>query len=107
MTITENILLGIENPLLDISTVVKDELLLKYGLKANDAILAEEKHKSLFKELVSDYKVEYNAAGAAQNTCRGAQWMLPPKSTVFIGAVGKDENAKILSLFLFFLQKVY
>ncbi|KAJ3083481.1 adenosine kinase [Quaeritorhiza haematococci] len=88
--------LGIENPLLDIMAFVKPELLEKYGLKANDAILAEEKHKPLYAELEKDYKLEYVAGGATQNTMRGAQWLLPPKSTVYLGCVGKDKEADLL-----------
>ncbi len=97
MTNSEYVLFGIENPLLDISAVVNEELLAKYSLKANDAILAEDQHKPLFKELIDKFAVEYNAAGAAQNTMRGAQWLMPPKSTVYVGCVGKDANAQTLS----------
>jgi adenosine kinase len=96
------LLFGIENPLLDISAVVKPELLQKYNLKSNDAILAADEHKALFTELVKDYPVKYIAGGAAQNTCRGAQWLLPPNSTVYVGAVGKDENANKLRKLLFY-----
>jgi adenosine kinase len=96
MTITEYVLFGIENPLLDISAVVDAALLAKYDLKANDAILASDSHKPLYKELVDTYPVEYVAGGAAQNTLRGAQWLLPPKSTVYVGAVGKDAEAETL-----------
>ncbi|KAI8927458.1 carbohydrate kinase PfkB [Entophlyctis helioformis] len=93
----EFILLGIENPLLDISAVVTEDILAKYGVKANDAILAEEKHKPIYEELVRDFKVQYIAGGAAQNALRGAQWLLPPRSTVYFGAVGKDKEAEILA----------
>ena len=49
-----------------------DALLEKYGLKANDAILAEEKHMTIYDELVKrDAKLI--AGGAAQNSARGAQ----------------------------------
>jgi adenosine kinase len=37
----------IGNPLLDIQVTNAEELLNKYNLKANDAILAEEKHAPL------------------------------------------------------------
>ncbi|KAJ3224224.1 hypothetical protein HK099_000085 [Clydaea vesicula] len=90
---SDHFFLGIGNPLLDISAVVKPELLAKYDLKANDAILAEEKHKPLYDELVRDYNVEYVAGGAAQNAMRGAQWLLPENSTIYIGAAGKDDQA--------------
>lgn len=85
--------LGIGNPLLDISSVVNNSLLERYGLKANDAILAEDKHKPLYAELMARPDVMYVAGGAAQNAMRGAQWLLPPQSTVYIGAVGRDSEA--------------
>ena len=48
-----------------------EELLKKYDLKANDAILAEEKHMGLFEDLLkTDAKLI--PGGAAQNTARGA-----------------------------------
>ncbi|KAI9190727.1 Ribokinase-like protein [Polychytrium aggregatum] len=93
---SEYVLLGIENPLLDISAVVKPEFLSKYDLLANNAILAEDKHKPLYAEFVGSYPVEYGAGGAAQNSLRGAQWLLPKNSTVYIGCVGKDAQGALL-----------
>lgn len=79
------------NPLLDMQATNGEELLKKYDLKANDAILAEEKHSSMYAELVfrssnwnakqemcsyddvvKYYNVTYVAGGAAQNAARGA-----------------------------------
>ena len=58
----------------------------------NNAILCEDKHKPIYDELVKDYKVQYIAGGATQNSIRVAQWMLQtPKATSFIGCIGKDE----------------
>jgi adenosine kinase len=69
----------------------------KYELKLANAILAEEKHLPLYSELVTNYKVEYLAGGATQNSIRAAQWLLQsPLATVFVGCVGKDEYAKKL-----------
>jgi adenosine kinase len=82
----------IGNPLLDIQVTKGEEVLKKYDLKANDAILAEEKHLPLYvqrsssyfpltneraswnsyDEIVKEYKVTYVAGGASQNTARGA-----------------------------------
>ncbi|KAI9002072.1 adenosine kinase b [Hyaloraphidium curvatum] len=91
------VLLGMGNPLLDISADVPASLLEKYGLEANSAILADpEKHAPLYPELVSQYKAEFVAGGATQNAIRGAQWMLPKGSTVYIGSVGKDKYAEEL-----------
>merc|ERR1711977_69373 len=86
--------LALENPLLDIQGG-NEELLKKYDLKANDAILAEEKHMGLFEDLLkTDAKLI--PGGAAQNTARGAAYILPQKSVVFIGCVGKDKYADTL-----------
>jgi len=77
------------NPLLDMQVTNGEELLTKYDLKANDAILAEEKHLpmwvhviksqqtcvyrgSSYGELVKNHKLVYVAGGAAQNAARGA-----------------------------------
>lgn len=59
-------LLGMCNPLLDISADVPQSLLDKYDVKLNNAILAEEKHVPLYAELVKDYPVQYIAGGATQ-----------------------------------------
>lgn len=64
------------NPLLDISATADPSFLDKYELKLNDAILAEEKHKPLYQELVSQYKVDYIAGGSGQNALRVAQVFL-------------------------------
>ncbi|EPS70152.1 hypothetical protein M569_04611, partial [Genlisea aurea] len=88
----EGILLGMGNPLLDISAKVDHDFLEKYDLKPNNAILAEEKHIPLYDELASNYKVEYIAGGATQNSIRVAQWMLQiPGATSYIGSIGKDK----------------
>ncbi|KAJ3554033.1 hypothetical protein NM688_g3312 [Phlebia brevispora] len=84
------------NPLLDIQVFNGEELLKKYDLKANDAILAEEKHAPLYEELVTKYKPTYVAGGAAQNAARGAAYVLPPNSVVYAGCVGNDDLAEQL-----------
>ncbi|THH01220.1 hypothetical protein EW026_g1450 [Hermanssonia centrifuga] len=84
------------NPLLDIQVYNGEEILKKYDLKANDAILAEEKHTPLYEELVEKYKVTYVAGGASQNAARGAAYVLPPKSVVYTGCVGDDDLAEQL-----------
>lgn len=51
-------------------------MLEKYGVKANDAILAEEKHMGLYEDLIQNCDAKLIAGGAAQNTARGAQvWL--------------------------------
>jgi len=93
----EGALFCIENPLLDISVEVDAAYLEKYGLDANSAILAEEKHFAIYEEVVQKYKVQYIAGGSTQNTARVAQWMTPQANAVtFVGCVGKDENGRHL-----------
>ncbi|EME47096.1 hypothetical protein DOTSEDRAFT_69160 [Dothistroma septosporum NZE10] len=89
-------LLCLENPLLDIQGQGDEALLNQYGLKANDAILAEDSHKSLYEELIQNRDAKLLAGGAAQNTARGAQYLLADDSVVFFGCVGKDKYADIL-----------
>eukprot|EP00045_Choanoeca_perplexa_P002813 m.26823 g.26823 ORF g.26823 m.26823 type:complete len:353 (+) comp11719_c0_seq1:65-1123(+) len=98
--ITENsgVLLGMGNPLLDISAHVDAAMLEKYGLEPNLASLAEEKQMPIYDELVKNHEVEYIAGGATQNSIRVTQWMLNvPQATGFIGCVGKDNYADQLS----------
>lgn len=90
-------LLCLENPLLDIQGVGNEKVLEKYGLKANDAILADpEKHLGLYDDLIQNYDAKLIAGGAAQNTARGAQYILEPNSTVYIGCIGKDKYGETL-----------
>lgn len=93
----EGVLFGMGNPLLDISVEDAGELLKKYDLQPNNAILAEEKHLPIYRELVDNYKVDYIAGGATQNTIRVAQWMFQRTfATSYIGCIGKDEYGKQL-----------
>jgi len=96
--LSKGVLLGMGNPLLDISASVKPELLEKHGWKANDAILTEE--ETVFEEL-KEYKVEHIAGGATQNSIRVAQWLLGgqanPELCSYMGCVGKDDSSQILA----------
>ncbi|KAJ7542565.1 hypothetical protein O6H91_09G000900 [Diphasiastrum complanatum] len=88
----DGVLLGMGNPLLDISAVVDQAFLDKYDVKLNNAILADEKHFPMYKELADKFNVEYIAGGATQNAIRVAQWMLQvPGATNYIGCIGKDK----------------
>ena len=69
------LILGIENPLLDISANVDEDVYKRYGLPMDATILAEEKHLPLFKELKEKYTPTYVPGGSTQNTLRAAQVM--------------------------------
>jgi len=88
------VLMGMGNPLLDISAEVGQDVLDKYEVKLDSAILAEEKHLPIYKELVDSYSHKFIAGGATQNSIRVAQWMLTgaglEKNTAFMGCIGED-----------------
>ncbi|CAH0589277.1 unnamed protein product [Chrysodeixis includens] len=95
--VPESLLLGVGNPLLDISAVVDESMLKKYDLKANDAIMAEEKHKPLYHELMEKFNADYIAGGSVQNSLRVVQWLIKkPKVCTYFGCVGDDKFANIL-----------
>lgn len=95
--VEKGILLGMGNPLLDMSVNVELPYLSKYGLEANNAILAKDEHLPLYKEIEEQYKVEYVAGGATLNTMRVGQWLLQtPHVFSYFGSVGDDSRAKTL-----------
>jgi len=90
-------ILGMGNPLLDISANADKAMFEKYGLEPGGIILAEDKHMPVYAEMQAKPDVKYIAGGATQNSIRVAQWMLQtPGSTAYMGCVGKDDNAKKL-----------
>lgn len=97
LSFSEGIILGLGNPLLDITANVDNEFLNKYDMKPNNAILADKKHENLSKEMVEKYQVEYTAGGAVQNTMRCVQWVLGnPNRVTFMGGVGNDDFGKLM-----------
>ncbi|GBP58585.1 Adenosine kinase [Eumeta japonica] len=90
-------MLGIGNPLLDISANVNEDLLNKYELKPDNAIMAEEKHMPIYRELMEKYNAEFIAGGSVQNSMRVAQWIIKkPRVCTYFGCVGNDDYARIL-----------
>lgn len=91
-------ILGVENPLLDITVNCDAELLQKYGLESNAAILAGPQHLPLLDEIKHMPDALYSAGGATQNAMRAAQWMLggvkKPSQVTYMGCVGNDDNMK-------------
>lgn len=76
--------------MLDLQVDVDAAYLEKYQLKADDAILIEDKHLPIFDEVLKMPGLKLVAGGAAQNTARGAQYILPANSVVYFGSVGND-----------------
>lgn len=89
-------ILGVENPLLDITVNVDNQLLSKYKLEANAAILAGPDHLPLLAEIKTFPDAFYSAGGATQNAMRTAQWIMGgnkvPSRVSYMGCVGNDDN---------------
>ena len=71
-------------------------MLEKYGLKLDDTLLAEPHQMELYDDLINNHNAKLIPGGAAQNTARGAQYMLPADSVWYVGSVGDDDYAKTL-----------
>jgi len=98
MAVKPGTLFAYGNPLLDIQAEVDEAFLKKYELEPNNAILADDKHKSMFEDMVDNFSVEYVPGGATQNAVRVCQWLLQgsPRATTFMGCIGKDKYGEIL-----------
>ncbi|EEB11607.1 adenosine kinase, putative [Pediculus humanus corporis] len=90
-------ILGVGNPLLDLTVNGDAELLKKYKLEANNAVLANMFQKSMYKHLMKNYNVQLSAGGSVQNSLRVCQWILKtPHTCVFMGSVGTDKYSEML-----------
>jgi len=91
-------LVGMCNPLLDMTIFVDDKVILdQFGLEEGKAILIQNQPTHpIFEELMK-HEVVFTAGGCGENSMRAAQWMLQGKGDVhFIGAIGNDEYGKVL-----------
>lgn len=92
----EGTILGLGNPLLDITVQTTPDFLRKYSLSENDARLATPDHDALFNE-IQEMQPRYSAGGATLNSIRVAQWILNQRGvTGFVGAIGKDDSGNIM-----------
>ena len=90
-------LLGLGNPILDISASVDHAFLAKYNLELNGT--QHVANESIFRELeLGEFDIEYIAGGSVDNACRVAQQMLKDKAGIvgYFGCIGKDENGEII-----------
>ncbi|CCH63032.1 hypothetical protein TBLA_0J00320 [Henningerozyma blattae CBS 6284] len=95
-------LLCLGNPLLDIQATTTKEYLDQYSLKSNDAILVDaasgDEKMKIFDEILNFDDVVFVAGGAAQNTARGAAYVLGEGQVGYFGCVGEDKfSAKLLA----------
>jgi len=100
MECTNNLIIGIENPLLDIQIDIDTlDLLHKYELTHGQACLAVDKHQPLFAEIWASDKKVVVPGGSSLNSIRAANHMLKnvhPGKCAFIGSIGNDEVGRVL-----------
>ncbi|XP_035714538.1 adenosine kinase isoform X2 [Folsomia candida] len=86
------------NVLLDMIVPVEGDFLDKNGLQPDTTTLAEnESHLRIFDQVQDGtYAIQYSPGGCAANSVRVAQWILRSSATVFVGAVGDDDESKKL-----------
>jgi adenosine kinase len=85
--------MGIGNPLLDISAEVPLSVLERYSLTEGTSALAVPEHLSLFQEIIQQYQADYVAGGASQNSIRAAQWLSQtPGFTALFGCVNDTDS---------------
>eukprot|EP00756_Hemistasia_phaeocysticola_P006549 Hpha_TRINITY_DN13888_c0_g1::TRINITY_DN13888_c0_g1_i1::g.69565::m.69565/K00856/E2.7.1.20, ADK; adenosine kinase len=90
-SIMSGTLLGLCNPLLDMSLHVEPSFLEKYGLSPNGWAAATDETLGIFDWMAKDPSCSYTPGGSGMNTLRVAQWVLEvPGSTTFLGTIGRD-----------------
>ena len=90
-------ILGLGNPMLDISIVTDEMFLRKHSLEPNGA--KHVKNKEIFMDIESGiFEKQYLPGGSIDNTCRVAKRLLQgdAKSVNYIGCIGNDTNGMIL-----------
>lgn len=128
MATEKYVLFCLGHPLLDIQVRNAEQLLIKYNLNADDAILAQEQHFPMQVSLQallpsikpsqlsrSDQRLRRNlclwrrCSKYSSRGCSGSlsfrwhsirlwQYILPPDSVVFVGCVGDDKLAELLRI---------
>lgn len=98
---TEKILIGIGNPIIDISNTTTDDILEKYNIPKNLTTFANDSNIGFFDELENQPNCSYFAGGSVTNTIRVANWMLNNSNGYgckMIGCIGNDKyGEKIVS----------
>ena len=91
-------IIGIGDPIVDITSEVDDDLIRKYNLKGGDTIfLDESENAQIFDEIERLPEVRYIPGGSVQNTLRVLSWCLNMNSNnrnkfhlTMLGCVGED-----------------
>eukprot|EP01071_Lankesteria_metandrocarpae_P003996 Lankesteria_metandrocarpae@DN3315_c0_g1_i1.p1 len=89
--------LGMGNPLLDISANVSGELLRKYKMNPNDMIFETEAQTGLYEDLKGHAGVVFTSGGATQNSIRVFAALSKTGDTAsYTGCAGRDEHSDVM-----------
>lgn len=91
-------ILGIDHPMVDITAVVDDDFIERYGVPIGGACLASEAQLPLYAEMCKMPNVSFSPGGTTLNSIRVAHWALGSRagSTGYMGAVGQDRHGDYL-----------
>eukprot|EP01064_Diplonema_japonicum_P028500 TRINITY_DN4380_c0_g1_i1.p1 TRINITY_DN4380_c0_g1~~TRINITY_DN4380_c0_g1_i1.p1 ORF type:complete len:469 (+),score=30.77 TRINITY_DN4380_c0_g1_i1:40-1407(+) len=88
---------GLGNPLLDVSDVITDEFLEKYNLTRNGACVAEPSHEPVFEYLKNSKTAVKIPGGSCLNTLRVSQWLNQIETAcTYLGTVGCDDYGSVI-----------
>ncbi|KAK7195918.1 adenosine kinase-like protein [Novymonas esmeraldas] len=87
------------HPLLDMMATVEESFMREHHVEPGSVTLASPEQLGLFSKLLDEFEgqVDYVPGGAAMNTARVLAWMLPGARISYVGALGKDRFAEILT----------
>jgi adenosine kinase len=92
-------ILGIGNPIIDISATTTKETLKKYDLDFGGTVFASDSNIGVYAELEKSPDVSYVPGGSVTNSIRVANWCLKGSKDyrcMLLGCVGNDEYGKKL-----------
>ena len=87
-------ILGIGNALVDVMTIIEDDMILDiFSLPKGSMTLVDAQKSALIKETTSGFKKAFTSGGSAANTIHGLAKL--NTNTGFIGSIGSDKTGDI------------
>jgi len=91
---SKNFIIGIGNPIIDISASTDEESIKKYGLSFGGTVFANSDNVGFYDTLEKQSDVVYIPGGSVTNSIRVTNWMLNNSNShgcMLLGSIGKDE----------------
>ncbi len=89
------LLLGVENPLIDMLVRVDDDFLRQHQLQKNQMHLVDQATQSTLLKSLTDHAIQHDPGGACANTLQ--TFALLGGDCAFVGCTGKDQLAEIFT----------